>query len=124
MASEGFTFEMSGSGRQRTGQIDMTLALPKLGLLQEDVGGAASAKGKVLLTPTGGDLQFSVDLTVDSMVHKLVSRYRQVWTPARRARVVDVSRTARPSSVIWPRSAFSRPNNVRASSSCPEPRKP
>jgi len=63
MASPGFTFEMSGSGRQRTGQIDMTLALPKLGLLQEDVGGAASAKGKVLLTPTGGDLQFSVDLT-------------------------------------------------------------
>ncbi len=63
MASEGFAFEMSGSGRQRTGQIDMTLALPKLGLLQEDVGGAASAKGKVLLTPTGGDLQFSVDLT-------------------------------------------------------------
>ena len=63
MASPGFTFEMSGSGRQRTGQIDMTLALPRLGLLQEDVGGAASAKGKVVLTPTGGDLQFSVDLT-------------------------------------------------------------
>lgn len=63
MASPGFTFEMSGSGRQRTGQIDMTLALPRLGLLQEDVGGAASARGKVLLTPTGGDLQFSVDLT-------------------------------------------------------------
>ncbi|HTE37497.1 MAG TPA: hypothetical protein VK630_13225, partial [Reyranella sp.] len=63
MASPGFTFEMSGSGRQRTGQIDLSLALPRLGLLQEDVGGAASAKGKVVLTPTGGDLQFSVDLT-------------------------------------------------------------
>jgi len=62
MASPGFTFEMSGSGRQRTGQIDLTLALPRLGLLQEDVGGAASAKGTVVLTPTGGDLQFSVDL--------------------------------------------------------------
>ncbi len=62
IASPGFTFEMSGSGRQRTGQIDMALALPKLGLLQEDVGGAASAKGKVVLTPSGGDLQFSIDL--------------------------------------------------------------
>lgn len=63
MASPGFTFEMSGSGRQRTGEIDMTLALPRLGLLQEDVGGAAAAKGKVMLTPSGGDLRFSVDLT-------------------------------------------------------------
>jgi autotransporter translocation and assembly factor TamB len=40
----------------------MTLALPRLGLLQEDIAGAASAKGKVVLTPTGGDLQFTVDL--------------------------------------------------------------
>ncbi|MCW5734930.1 MAG: translocation/assembly module TamB domain-containing protein [Enhydrobacter sp.] len=63
LSSPGFTFEMSGSGRQRTGQIDMTLALPRLGLLQGDIAGAASAKGKVLLTPTGGGLQFTVDLT-------------------------------------------------------------
>lgn len=62
MASPGFTFEMSGRGRQRTGKIDMALALPKLGLLQGDVGGAAAAKGTVTLTPNGGDLQFTVDL--------------------------------------------------------------
>jgi translocation and assembly module TamB len=63
MASPGFTFEISGSGQQRTGQIDMSLALPKLGLLQEDVGGSASAKGKVVLTPSGGDLQLTLDAT-------------------------------------------------------------
>ena len=44
--------------------------------------------------------------------------------PARRARDVDDSRTVRPSSAIRPRSAGSRPNSVRASSSWPEPRKP
>ena len=63
MASPGFTFEMSGHGRQRTGQIDMTLALPRLGLLQEDIAGAASAKGTVALTPKGGDLQLTLDLS-------------------------------------------------------------
>ncbi|CAN5486975.1 hypothetical protein BH10PSE6_BH10PSE6_15710 [soil metagenome] len=61
MASPGFTFEMSGRGRQRTGQIDMTLALPKLGLLKEHVGGAASAKGTVKMTPAGGDLQLTLE---------------------------------------------------------------
>ncbi|MBN9086925.1 MAG: translocation/assembly module TamB domain-containing protein [Reyranella sp.] len=62
MASPGFTFEMSGTGRERTGAIDMTLKLPKLGALQEDIGGSADATGKVMMTPTGGDLQFTVDL--------------------------------------------------------------
>jgi translocation and assembly module TamB len=62
MVSPGFAFEMSGSGRERTGSIDMTLKLPKLGVLQEDVGGSAEATGKVMMTPTGGDLQFTIDL--------------------------------------------------------------
>jgi translocation and assembly module TamB len=39
----------------------MSLALPRLGLLQEDVGGAASAKGTVKLTPAGGDLQLTLE---------------------------------------------------------------
>ena len=57
----GFTFEMSGTGRDRAGSIDMTLKLPKLGVLQPDVGGSAEATGKVVMTPTGGDLQLTVD---------------------------------------------------------------
>lgn len=62
LASPGLTVEMSGRGRQRTGQIDLALALPKLGLLQEGVAGAGVAKGTVVLTPKGGDLQFTLDL--------------------------------------------------------------
>jgi translocation and assembly module TamB len=61
MASPGFTFEMSGTGRDRTGTIDMSLKLPKLGALQPDVGGSAQATGKVTMTPTGGDLQLTVN---------------------------------------------------------------
>ncbi|HEY2870301.1 MAG TPA: translocation/assembly module TamB domain-containing protein [Reyranella sp.] len=63
MASPGFTFEMSGTGRDRTGSIDMTLKLPKLGVLQPDVGGSAEATGKMMMTPTGGDLQLTVSTT-------------------------------------------------------------
>jgi hypothetical protein len=37
--------------------------------------------------------------------------------PPRRARVVDESRSVRPSRAMLPRSAGSRPNSVRASSS-------
>jgi translocation and assembly module TamB len=63
MASPGFTFEMSGTGRDRTGTIDMNLKLPKLDALQPDVGGSAEAKGKVTMTQTGGDLQLTVNTT-------------------------------------------------------------
>jgi len=63
MASPGFTFEMSGTGRDRTGSIDMTLKLPRLGVLQPDIGGSAEATGKVTMTPTGGDLQLTVNTT-------------------------------------------------------------
>jgi len=63
MASPGFTFEMSGSGRDRIGSIDMSLKLPKLGVLQPDIGGSADATGKVTMTPTGGDLQLTVKTT-------------------------------------------------------------
>jgi translocation and assembly module TamB len=54
---------MSGTGRDRTGSIDMTLKLPKLGVLQPDVGGSAEATGKVTMTPAGGDLQLTVNTT-------------------------------------------------------------
>lgn len=61
MTSPGFTFEMSGTGRDRAGSIDMTLKLPRLGVLQPDIGGSAEAAGKVMMTPTGGDLQLTVN---------------------------------------------------------------
>ena len=61
MASDGFTLEVSGRGRQRTGEIDLSLALPKLGVLQGDVGGSATAKGKLVLKPAGGDLHVTAD---------------------------------------------------------------
>ena len=57
----------------------------------------------------------------NSIIRRLSGRNAM---PARRARAVDDSRSVRPSSAIRPRSAGSRPNSVRASSSCPEPRKP
>jgi translocation and assembly module TamB len=76
MASPGFTFEMSGTGRDRTGSIDMTLKLPKLGALQPDVGGSAEATGKVMMTPAGGDLQLTVttaDLSRGGIASKKLS---------------------------------------------------
>src|SRR5207248_40671 len=63
IASEGVTLEASGRGRERTGEVDLSLALPRLGLLQNDVGGSAAAKAKVVLKPAGGDLHFTADLT-------------------------------------------------------------
>jgi translocation and assembly module TamB len=63
MQSPGFTFEMSGTGRERTGTIELTLSLPKLGVLQQDVGGSAQAKGTVTMTPAGGDLKLTVETT-------------------------------------------------------------
>ncbi len=62
IASEALTLEMSGRGRDRTGEVDLSLALPKLGLLQDGVGGSANSKGKIVLKPAGADFQFNVDL--------------------------------------------------------------
>jgi translocation and assembly module TamB len=63
LAAEGSTFTVSGHGRDRTGELDLVLDLPRLGLLQAGLGGAASAKAKVTLTPDGGDVHAAVDLT-------------------------------------------------------------
>lgn len=63
LAAEGSTFTVSGHGRERTGALDLVLELPRLGLLQAGMGGAASAKAKVTLTPNGGDVHAAVDLT-------------------------------------------------------------
>ncbi len=39
--------------------------------------------------------EFSVDIPVDSLVTRLVARYRQVWTPNRRARADSISMSER-----------------------------
>jgi len=63
IASEALTLEMSGRGKERTGEIDLSLTLPKLGALQSDVSGSANTKGKIVLKPAGADFQYNVDLT-------------------------------------------------------------
>ena len=62
LATDGLTLDMAGSGRDRTGTIDLGLDLPRLGLLQQEVSGSASAKARVTLKPAGGDMHFTVDL--------------------------------------------------------------
>ena len=63
VASEALTLEISGRGKERAGQIDLSLSLPKLGLLQDGVVGSASTRGKIALKANGADFQFDVDLT-------------------------------------------------------------
>jgi translocation and assembly module TamB len=62
IASEALTLEMSGRGKERTGEIDLSLALPKLGLLQEGVDGSVNTKGRIVLKPAAADFRFDVDL--------------------------------------------------------------
>ncbi|WIM11370.1 translocation/assembly module TamB domain-containing protein [Enhydrobacter sp.] len=63
LEAEGMTFTVSGHGRDRTGELDLALDLPRLGLLQAGMSGAASANSKVTLTPNGGDVHATVDLS-------------------------------------------------------------
>ena len=63
LATDGLTLGLSGKGRDRTGELDLSLDAARLGLLQEGMSGAASANGKVTLKPNGGDLHLSVDLS-------------------------------------------------------------
>jgi translocation and assembly module TamB len=61
IASEALVFEMSGHGKELTGEVDLSLALPRLGLLQQGVDGSANTKGKIVLKPAGADFRFDVD---------------------------------------------------------------
>lgn len=62
MASEGITLEASGRGRERSGEVDLSLALPRLAAVQGELGGSATAKGKLVLKPAGGDIHVTADL--------------------------------------------------------------
>jgi translocation and assembly module TamB len=63
LATDGLSLRISGQGREHTGAIDLSLDLPKLGMLQSNVTGAASVKGKVTLNPQGGNLHVTADLS-------------------------------------------------------------
>jgi translocation and assembly module TamB len=63
LSTEGLSLGLSGHGRDRTGELDLSVDLPNLGLVQQDVTGAALAKGKVTLKPAGGDVHFDVSLS-------------------------------------------------------------
>jgi autotransporter translocation and assembly factor TamB len=56
VGTEGLSFTVSGQGQDQTGALNLSLDLPRLGLLQAGMSGAASAKGKVTLKPNGGDV--------------------------------------------------------------------
>jgi len=63
IGTEGIALTISGKGRDRTGGLDLALDLPKIGLVQPDVGGALNAKARVDLKPTGGDVHADVVAT-------------------------------------------------------------
>ncbi|MBS0221583.1 MAG: translocation/assembly module TamB domain-containing protein [Proteobacteria bacterium] len=63
VGAEGLTFTVSGQGRDQTGDLNLSLDLPRLDLLQAGMSGAASANGKVTLKPDGGDVRVSIDLS-------------------------------------------------------------
>ena len=68
VASEALTLEIGGRGKSRSGEIDLSLAVPKLAAFDADVTGAAALKGKVTLRDDGADLRLTADL--NDVVHR------------------------------------------------------
>lgn len=68
VASEALTLEIGGHGKNRTGEIDLSLAVPKLGAFDADVTGAAALKGEVMLRDDGADVRLTADF--DDIVHR------------------------------------------------------
>ena len=67
VASEALTLEIGGHGKNRSGEIDLSLALPKLAAFDADVTGTAALKGKVTLRDDGADLSLTAGL--NDVVH-------------------------------------------------------
>lgn len=61
--SEGASFGLSGQGRGTTGDLDLSLDLPTLGVLQSDLAGSARLSGNIKLRSDGTDLQLAAELS-------------------------------------------------------------
>lgn len=62
IASDALTLGLSGHGKDRTGDLALTLDVPRLAALQPDVNGTAAMRGTVALKPGGGDVHLAIDL--------------------------------------------------------------
>lgn len=62
ISSEGGTLGVSGQGKAATGTLDLSLDLPKLGLLQADLGGAAKITGNINMRGDGTDVKVAATL--------------------------------------------------------------
>ena len=63
VASEGAALEIAGRGRAQTGTFDLSLSLPRLGVLAADVAGAARVSATIGLRDDGTDLRVTAELS-------------------------------------------------------------
>lgn len=81
VASEGGAFGIEGSGRGKTGTLDLSLDLPKLAALGADVAGTASAKATIALSGENTEV-------------KLTAALRDIAHQQLKAQKLDLSATA------------------------------
>lgn len=62
VASEGATFGIAGRGRGATGDLDLSVDLPKLSVLQSELAGSARLSGNIKLRGDGTDLRLAAEL--------------------------------------------------------------
>jgi translocation and assembly module TamB len=62
VASDGGTLVISGRGRDSTGDLELSLDLPKLALLQSELAGAAKVRSTIRLRTDGTDLRVTAEL--------------------------------------------------------------
>jgi len=63
VASEGATLVVAGRGRAATGELDLTVELPKLDFLKAELGGAAKLTGNIRLGTDRTDLRLAAELS-------------------------------------------------------------
>jgi len=73
VTSDGGSLGIAGRGRGATGTLDLTLDLPKLGILGSDISGAATASATIGLSGAGTDLKVGAELN-DLAHRQLTSR--------------------------------------------------
>lgn len=73
VSSDGGTVVISGRGRDSTGDLDLSLELPKLALLRSELAGAAKVRSNIRLRSDGTDLRVTAE--IDGLKHRqLTSR--------------------------------------------------